>query len=79
MKRSDGGCLSVHGARSLSAGSLSADYPVNTSTFARVVWFICHNSKGKAAFAILSIELPFYAKTTGGRDDSHPICMKLLC
>jgi hypothetical protein len=37
--------------------SLSADYPVNTLTLTGVVWFICHNSKGKAKFAIFSMEL----------------------
>ncbi|KGD99512.1 hypothetical protein JL39_11805 [Rhizobium sp. YS-1r] len=43
----------------VAAGSQSADYPVNTLTFMRVVWFICHNSKGKAKFAIFWMELGF--------------------
>ena len=45
----------------------STDYPVNTLTLMRVVWFICHNSKGKAGFAIFWMELDGLRVSWDGR------------
>src|ERR1700712_2692633 len=37
--------------------------PVNTSTLKCVVWFICHNSKGKAKYAIILMDFSAEAKS----------------
>ena len=54
--------LSGFGARSLRLAGLPEDYPVNALVLLRLVWFLRHNSKGKAGTAILSMELAGYWK-----------------
>ena len=51
------------GARSYRLASLPEDYPVNTLLLFRFVWFLSHNSKGKASTAILSMGLRGYWKS----------------
>src|SRR6195952_2832321 len=45
--------------------------PVNTSTLKCVVWFICHNSKGKAKYAIILMDFSAEAKSGFSALDSR--------